>query len=99
MPPVPADGPLRRLAMNAVFLQPRMGGIETYVRSLLPALLEAQPTLDVSVFVNRAGRELLLREPWAESVRLLTNTQLGPSSTCSACSRPAVASTSSTASR
>lgn len=77
MPPVPADGPLRRLAMNAVFLQPRMGGIETYVRSLLPALLEAQPSLDVSVFVNRAGRELLLREPWAESVRLLTNPLLG----------------------
>jgi glycosyltransferase involved in cell wall biosynthesis len=68
---------LRRIAVNAVFLQPQMGGIETYVRSLLPALLEAKPALEVSVFVNQSGKELLGREAWADGVRLITHPLLG----------------------
>jgi glycosyltransferase involved in cell wall biosynthesis len=54
-----------------------MGGIETYVRSLIPALLEVEPSLDLSVFVNRAGRDLLAGEPWAAGVRLITHPLLG----------------------
>jgi glycosyltransferase involved in cell wall biosynthesis len=69
--------PLRHLGVNAVFLQPRMGGIETYVRRLLPALLEARPELRVSVFVNAAGRELLAAEEWSAGVELVSHPLLG----------------------
>jgi glycosyltransferase involved in cell wall biosynthesis len=69
--------PIRRVAINAVFLQPRMGGIETYVRSLVPALLEAKPEVELSLFVNQAGKALLAAEPWAEGVRLVTHPLLG----------------------
>jgi len=68
---------LRRIGINAVFLQPQMGGIETYVRSLVPALLEARPAVEISLFVNHAGRELLSGEPWADRVRLITHPLLG----------------------
>lgn len=54
-----------------------MGGIETYVRRLLPALLEVEPGLEVSVFVNQSGKELLGREQWAAEVRLITHPLLG----------------------
>jgi glycosyltransferase involved in cell wall biosynthesis len=69
---------IRHLGFNAVFLQDRMGGIETYVRRLIPALIEVRPSLHVSVFVNEAGRELLAaEEPWAGSVELVTHPLLG----------------------
>jgi glycosyltransferase involved in cell wall biosynthesis len=68
---------LVHLGVNAVFLQPRMGGLETYVRDLLPALLEARPGLRISVFVTEAGRELLAAEPWAGSVGLVTHPLVG----------------------
>jgi len=54
-----------------------MGGIETYVRSLVPALLEARPTVELSLFVNQAGKDLLAAEWWAERVRLITHPLLG----------------------
>jgi glycosyltransferase involved in cell wall biosynthesis len=69
--------PIRHLGFNAVFLQSRMGGLETYVRRLIPALLEVRPSLRVSVFVNEAGRGLLAAEPWASSVGLVTHPLLG----------------------
>jgi glycosyltransferase involved in cell wall biosynthesis len=72
-----ASRTVTRVGINAVFLQPRMGGIETYVRNLVPALLAVQPSLDLSVFVNRAGRDLLADEPWAAGVRLITHPLLG----------------------
>jgi glycosyltransferase involved in cell wall biosynthesis len=69
--------PLRHLGVNAVFLEPRMGGIETYVRRLYPALLEVRPDLRISLFVNEHGRELLSAEPWARDVELVTHPLLG----------------------
>lgn len=54
-----------------------MGGIETYVRQLLPALLEARPSLEIDVFVSVRGRRLLSEEPWADAVRLVTHPLLG----------------------
>jgi glycosyltransferase involved in cell wall biosynthesis len=66
-----------RLGVNAVFLEPQMGGVETYVRRLLPALLEVQPELRMSVFVNDAGRRTLAEEPWASEVELVTHPLLG----------------------
>jgi glycosyltransferase involved in cell wall biosynthesis len=65
------------LGLNAVFLEARMGGIETYVRCLYPALLEMQPDLWISAFVNEHGRALLAKEPWAGGVELVTHPLLG----------------------
>lgn len=67
----------RHLGVNAVFLQPRMGGLETYVRRLYPAILEARPGLQVSVFVNELGRDLLRAEAWSDAVDLVTHPFLG----------------------
>jgi glycosyltransferase involved in cell wall biosynthesis len=75
---VPTDAPpLRHLGVNAVFLEPRMGGMETYVRRLYPAILDARPDLRVSIFVNALGRELLGAEPWADRVELVRHSLLG----------------------
>jgi glycosyltransferase involved in cell wall biosynthesis len=68
---------LRHLGVNALFLEPRMGGIETYVRRLCPAILEARPDLRVSMFVNPLGRELISSEPWGDGVQLITHRLLG----------------------
>ena len=54
-----------------------MGGIETYVRRLCPALLEVRPELRISIFVNELGRELLGAEPWAVDVELVSHRLLG----------------------
>jgi glycosyltransferase involved in cell wall biosynthesis len=68
---------LVRLGVNAVFLEPRMGGIETFVRRLLPALLEVRPGLSITVFVNEAGRATLSEESWARDIELVTHPLLG----------------------
>jgi hypothetical protein len=36
-------------------LQSQMGGIETYVRGVLPAMAELRPDLRIGVFVNDRG--------------------------------------------
>jgi glycosyltransferase involved in cell wall biosynthesis len=54
-----------------------MGGIETYVRRLYPAILEARPDLRVSMFVNVLGRDLLSAEAWSDGVELVTHPFLG----------------------
>jgi glycosyltransferase involved in cell wall biosynthesis len=51
-----------------------MGGIETYVRELVPALLEARPDLRFVVFAAGSGHELLAAEPWADAVELVDHT-------------------------
>ncbi|HEY7732016.1 MAG TPA: glycosyltransferase family 1 protein [Gaiellaceae bacterium] len=68
---------LQHLGVNALFLEPRMGGIETYVRSLYPAMLETRPDLRISMFVNGQGKELIASEPWAGSVELVTHPVVG----------------------
>ena len=61
-----------RAGVNAIFLEPGMGGLETYVLELIPALLAADPSLRLSVLCNARGRGLLERQPWASSVELRT---------------------------
>jgi len=68
---------VKHLGVNAVFLQPRMGGLETYVRELLPAILELRPDLRVSLFVTNTGRRALADESWATSVELVTHPLVG----------------------
>jgi glycosyltransferase involved in cell wall biosynthesis len=54
-----------------------MGGVETYARRLVGALLEVQPELALTVFVNESGREALADEPWAGSVGFATHRVFG----------------------
>lgn len=61
---------LTSVGINALFLRPRMGGLETYVRELVPALLETRPDLRIVVFSAGSGRELLEAESWADAVEL-----------------------------
>lgn len=61
-----------RAGVNAIFLEAGMGGLETYVLELLPALLTADPSLRLTVLCNARGRDLLERQPWATSVELRT---------------------------
>ena len=65
------------MGVNAVFLQPRMGGLETYVKRLVPELLALRPDLRLSLFVNSAGREQLDAEDWSGEVTFLTSRLLG----------------------
>jgi glycosyltransferase involved in cell wall biosynthesis len=66
-----------RIGINAVFLEPQMGGLDTYVRALVPELARAAPDVRFSVFCNPRGRDYLAREGWGERVRLLTHPLLG----------------------
>jgi glycosyltransferase involved in cell wall biosynthesis len=70
-------GRIRHLGVNALFLEPRMGGIETYVRRLLPAIAELRPDLRISVFVNERGHGVLAGEAWADAVELVHGRALG----------------------
>jgi glycosyltransferase involved in cell wall biosynthesis len=68
---------LRRIGINAVFLQARMGGLETYVRELVPALLSVRPELELRLYVNAKGKQLLEREAWGDAVKLVSHPLLG----------------------
>jgi glycosyltransferase involved in cell wall biosynthesis len=68
---------LSHLGVNALFLEPKMGGIETYVRELYPAILELRPDLRISMFVNQLGGELISAEPWSSAVELVAHPLLG----------------------
>ncbi|HTW42866.1 MAG TPA: glycosyltransferase family 1 protein [Solirubrobacteraceae bacterium] len=66
-----------RVGVNAVFLQPRMGGLDTYVRALVPELVRLAPHVRFSVFCNAQGRDYLAAEGWGEAVELVTHPLLG----------------------
>jgi glycosyltransferase involved in cell wall biosynthesis len=59
-----------RIGINAIFLEPGMGGLETYVRELTPELARQAPDARVTVVCNPRGRALLAAEPWASEVEL-----------------------------
>jgi glycosyltransferase involved in cell wall biosynthesis len=61
-----------RVGMNAVFLEPGMGGLETYLLEVVPELLRVEPGMELSIVCNAKGRQLLLSQPWADEVELLT---------------------------
>ncbi len=67
----------RRIGINAVFLEPRMGGLDTYVRALVPELVRLAPEVRFSVFCSPGGREYLRREGWGDSVALIAPRLLG----------------------
>jgi glycosyltransferase involved in cell wall biosynthesis len=63
-----AKRPLR-VGLNLIFLGERSGGAGRYARELPGALLAAEPSTEVHVFVSRDAPGDLRGEPWAESVR------------------------------
>ena len=44
-----------RAGLNAIFLEPGMGGLGTYVLELVPALLRVAPGLRLTVLANDPG--------------------------------------------
>jgi glycosyltransferase involved in cell wall biosynthesis len=74
----PGGGELpRRVGINAVFLEPKMGGLDTYVRALVPELVRLAPEVEFSVFCSPGGREYLKGEGWGGEVELVTHPLLG----------------------
>jgi glycosyltransferase involved in cell wall biosynthesis len=66
-----------RVGINAVFLEPRMGGLDTYVRALVPELVRLAPEVRFSVFCSPGGRDYLQAEGWGEQVELVSHPLLG----------------------
>src|SRR5579871_6215545 len=67
----------RRVGINAVFLEPRMGGLDTYVRALVPELVRLAPEVRFSVFCSAGGARYLGEQGWGEQVELVTHPLLG----------------------
>jgi glycosyltransferase involved in cell wall biosynthesis len=65
------------VGINALFLEPTLGGLETYVRELVPELLRLRPEWELSLFLNPLGFRQLTQEPWASDVRLVSHPLLG----------------------
>jgi glycosyltransferase involved in cell wall biosynthesis len=66
-----------RIGINAVFLEPRMGGLDTYVRALVPELVRLAPGVRFSIFCSPGGAEYLRTESWSGEVELVTHPLLG----------------------
>jgi glycosyltransferase involved in cell wall biosynthesis len=66
-----------RIGINAIFLEPRMGGLDTYVRALVPELVRLAPEVEFSVYCNPRGMDYLASEGWGDAVQLRTSRVLG----------------------
>jgi glycosyltransferase involved in cell wall biosynthesis len=67
----------RRIGINSVFLEPRMGGLDTYVRALVPELVRLAPGVRFTVFCSPGGASYLREEGWGSEVELVTHPLLG----------------------
>ncbi|HTR89329.1 MAG TPA: hypothetical protein VMG62_04365, partial [Solirubrobacteraceae bacterium] len=65
-----------RIGINAVFLEPRMGGVETYLRELVPQLASLAPQTSFRVYCSPGGRRYLQEQGWTD-VPLVTHPLLG----------------------
>ena len=54
-----------------------MGGLDTYVRALVPELVRLAPEVRFSVFCSPGGRRYLEQEEWGGQVELVTHPLLG----------------------
>jgi glycosyltransferase involved in cell wall biosynthesis len=73
----PRDPLPARIGINAVFLLPGMGGLETYVRELVPELVRAAPEVRFTVFASPAGERHLRTLDWADSVAFVSHPLFG----------------------
>ena len=65
------SGPAR-VGLNALFLDPGVsGGSETYLRNLVPALIDAFPDVQFELATTRRGAIAIGAEPWAAELRIL----------------------------
>jgi glycosyltransferase involved in cell wall biosynthesis len=67
----------RRVGINAVFLLPGMGGLETYLVQLMPELLRAAPGTRFSVYCSPAGERHLGGTDWAGEVSFVSHPAFG----------------------
>jgi glycosyltransferase involved in cell wall biosynthesis len=72
-----SDGPPRRVGINAVFLLPGMGGLDTYVRELVPELVSAAPRTRFTIYCSPAGEAHLRAQPWAGEVAFTSHPAFG----------------------
>ncbi len=70
-------GQLRHVGINAVFLTPPMGGLETYVRAVVPELKALAPEIELTVFTNPEAREELAASPLGEVATVTGHRLLG----------------------
>jgi glycosyltransferase involved in cell wall biosynthesis len=68
-----------RVAINALFLVPPMGGLETYLRELSRALIARPDAPRLTLFLNPAGYAKLSHEDWTADVELVNCPRLGRS--------------------
>ena len=71
------DGLPGRVGINAVFLAPRMGGLDTYLRELVPELIVAAPATRFQIYTSREGRDHLHDAAWADDVAYVTHPLFG----------------------
>ena len=67
-----------RIGINAVFLMPGMGGLDTYMQELVPALLGLAPEVRFSIFCTAVGERHLRGLDWADEIEFVTHPLLGP---------------------
>lgn len=72
-----SDALPHRIGINAIFLEPRMGGLDNYVRALVPELVRLAPGVRFSVYCSPGGRRYLEQEAWSSEVKLVTHPLLG----------------------
>ena len=69
------------LALNLVFLVPgAMGGMERYVRQLVPGLAAACPEMRITAFVHPSARRQIAESEIGEAARVVTHPLLGAGS-------------------
>ena len=56
---------VQHAGVNAIFLEPGMGGLETYTKELVPRVRHLRPDLRISVFLSAEGLPVLRDMPWA----------------------------------
>jgi glycosyltransferase involved in cell wall biosynthesis len=66
-----------RIGINAMFLEPRMGGLDTYVRALVPELTRLAPQVRFTIYCSEGGREYLRQEEGFRSLELVVPPLIG----------------------
>jgi glycosyltransferase involved in cell wall biosynthesis len=66
-----------RVGLNAVFLMPGMGGLDTYVQDLVPEMVRLAPEVRFTIYCSDVGKRHLQSLSWADEVQLVTHPLLG----------------------